>query len=197
MTTETPTPTETLGATETPVETVPSTETPTETPTLTETPEGENTLIVTISLPDGASIEGVPYNLYAAQASVVFETEPYRSGVVGANNTIEIDDLLPGTYKLVISPEGMGPIEAVIEVGDQPLTRVTITVHEDGSVTVEDVPQVVPTAPTEDEQDGEVTALPSTGTGAFSGSMGVMMMLGIAASALMMAGGLAVRQRRG
>ncbi len=184
-------------STETPV--LPPTETPvppTETPT--ETPQADHTLIVTVLiLPNNTSIEGAPYSFYAAQASIAFQTDPFRSGLVSASNTIEITDLLPGTYKLVIAPDGMTPIEAVIEIGDQPLTRVTITVHEDGSVTVEDVPQVVPTAPTEDEQDGEVTALPSTGTGGFNGSTGVLMMLGIAASALMMAGGLAVRQKRG
>ncbi|MCO5218122.1 MAG: hypothetical protein M9909_04695 [Thermomicrobiales bacterium] len=188
-----PAPTETVPATETPI----ATETPAVTPTETVTPEGENTLIVTITLPDGASIEGAPYNLYAAQASVVFETEPYRSGVVGAKNTIEIDDLLPGTYKLVISPKGMGPIEAIIEVGDQPLTEVRLTVNEDGSVTIGDIAQVTPTASTEEEKSDEVKALPSTGTGGLNGSTGVLMMLGIAASALMMAGGLVVRQKRG
>ncbi|MCO5216819.1 MAG: hypothetical protein M9950_11795, partial [Thermomicrobiales bacterium] len=120
-----------------------------------------------------------------------------RSGVVGAKNTIEIDDLLPGTYKLVISPKGMGPIEAIIEVGDQPLTEVRLTVNEDGSVTIGDIAQVTPTASTEEEKSDEVKALPSTGTGGLNGSTGVLMMLGIAASALMMAGGLVVRQKRG
>ncbi|MCO5224187.1 MAG: hypothetical protein M9953_02515 [Thermomicrobiales bacterium] len=191
--TETPvmteTPTETQVVTETPTETSVVTETPTEVPTETITPEAENTLVVTIALPDNTSIDGAPYSLYAAQASIVFESEPYRSGFVGANNTIEIADLLAGTYMLGISPEGMGPIEAVIEVGDQSLTTVRLTVNNNGSVTVGDVPQVTPTTPTEEE----VTALPSTGTGAFNGSMGIVVMLG---SALMMAGGLAMRIRR-
>ncbi|MCO5228846.1 MAG: hypothetical protein M9934_11265, partial [Thermomicrobiales bacterium] len=162
---------------------------PTEVPTETITPEAENTLVVTIALPDNTSIDGAPYSLYAAQASIVFESEPYRSGFVGANNTIEIADLLAGTYKLMITPAGMGPIAAVIEVGDQPLTEVRLTVNEDGSVTIGDIAQVTPTTPTEEE----VTALPSTGTGAFNGSMGIVVMLG---SALIMTGGLAIRIRR-
>ncbi len=182
------TPTETQAVTETPTETSVVTETPTEVPTETITPEAENTLVVIIALPDNTSIDGAPYSLYAAQASIVFESEPYRSGFVGANNTIEIADLLAGTYKLMITPAGMGPIEAVIEVGDQSLTEVRLTVNEDGSVTIGDIAQVTPTAPTE-----EVTALPSTGTGAFNGSMGIVVMLG---SALIMAGGLAMRIRR-
>lgn len=199
------TPTETVTPTDVPTETpaviptqtVEPTQTVTATVTPTESPVSGNTLIVTINLPDGASIEGVPYNLYAEQASIQFQTEPIRSGVVGASNTIEINDLLPGTYKLVISPEGMAPIEAIIQIGDQPLTEIRLTVHEDGSVSVGDSEATATTVPTETATSKDVSGFPNTGAGTGNTSMGAFVMLAVAGCALLTAGGLAMRQRRG
>ncbi|MCO5215502.1 MAG: hypothetical protein M9950_05025, partial [Thermomicrobiales bacterium] len=163
-----PTPTET--PTEVPTET--PTEVPTETPT--EEPEGEQQLVARFELPGGEDISGAPFELWAPTAAT-FQVGPLYTGVVGANNTIVIDGLIPGKYRLVVYPEGMDAIAAMIQVGTAPITEVLVQVDEEGEVAVTyletatptaspETPTVSPTDPTA-TADSDVKGLPTTGSG--------------------------------
>lgn len=169
--------------------------TPGETPTATSTPDvaiGENDLHVTLVLPNDEDISGAPYSLFAPQAAVQFQSAPYVTGNVGADNTIQIDGLVPGEYRLVVSPDGMHPIEAIITVGNQPVTEVVVTLLDDGNVTVEYAGQVATTAPSGDKapeaSDKDVTGLPSTGSGTNPDTTGIWLMLTAVSSVVAMIG---------
>ncbi|MCO5216250.1 MAG: carboxypeptidase-like regulatory domain-containing protein [Thermomicrobiales bacterium] len=181
------TPTTTVPATETPTETVTPTEVPTQTPT--EEPEGEQQLIVHITVPGDADISGSPFELWAPTAAT-FQVGPLYTGVVGPNNTIVIDGLIPGKYRLVVYPEGMDTIEAMIQVGTAPVTEVLVEVNEEGEVAVTYLETATPTAsptdpaPTSTTEADDVTGLPSTGTGQ-SGNHLVPVLAMLAAAAVL------------
>lgn len=196
--TEAPTDSPTVPPTDAP--TVPPTGTPTEIPT--ENPVG-NTLTVVVELANGESIEGAPYSLYAPTASLILE-QPYAQGFVGANNTIQITDVIAGQYRLVIEPVGMEPISVTLMVGSDPTTSVRIVVEADGQVTVNNDSAPEPTSPTEltepslpteptgqtdptssddtGDADTSVTGLPATGVKADRSHLfvGPMMLLIVA-----------------
>lgn len=93
----------------------------------------------------------------------------------------------------------MEPIEALITVGDQPVTMATLNVAADGSVTVAYAAQQVPSPTQPADGDGAstpssstaVSGLPETGTGA--GTATDSLWLAVAASSL--AGALAIRRK--
>ena len=151
---------------------------------------GENQLIVQLSLPGDVDIEGAPYSLYAPRASMLFMAEPYKSGFVGTNNTIDIDGLIPGAYKLVVTPVGMDPSEAVITVADQPITQALVIVNEDGSTTIkyavtDDSSEGADGTSTASPDSGKVTTLPETGVGDSASGVQPLMMLLTAGVVLM------------
>jgi hypothetical protein len=90
----------------------------TPTGTTVETPTSgpnQQTITVRIVMPNGEDIAGAPWDLYAPVASQV-AVQPYRSGVVGAGNTIELIDLPHGSCQLVIRPEGSDPVEVALVI---------------------------------------------------------------------------------
>ncbi|MCO5219406.1 MAG: hypothetical protein M9953_07705 [Thermomicrobiales bacterium] len=119
------------------------TELPTSVPTSTSPTEGvgdsigDQSLVVVITLPNGQSIEGAPYELYGATASMSM-LAPVAQGVVGPNNTIVINDILPGQYRLVVYLSNTAPLQLSVSVGMTPLTLVQVEVKSDGSVIVTD-----------------------------------------------------------
>ncbi len=161
---------------------------------------GDYRLVVQINLADGADIAGAPFSLYAPQASMQYMPEALVTGVVGANNVVTIDGLVPGSYKLVVTPADRDPIEAVVAVSDQPVTQAVLTVDQDGRVTVDYVTQ--PGAPTSDGVSktpttagtgSAVTGLPNTGVGTSPLSAGAW--LTAICVVLLGAGALAVRPK--
>lgn len=193
---ETPTDTPDATSTETPSATSTVTPTTTVTPDVTatgtavQTPtvgvvEGDNLLIIQIEMPNGESIEGAPYEIYAPEASQLSGGR-YRNGTVGANNIIRELDLIEGHYRVVIEPPGFEVIDFNLVLSTAPVTELLAVVHDDATVTVTErqvtqpLPTAVPTnavpadgvsstsdpgasAPT--GTGGSVTGLPSTGSG--------------------------------
>lgn len=183
---------------------------------------GENNVRVTFNMPGGTDISGDPFSVFASQAAAQAITSPYLSGFVGANNTVAIDGLIPGEYRLVVYPTGAEPIEVLITVGNQPVTEATVTVSEDGTTTVAYAAQEAPgdpetpdagetpaapvdsTTPTqgtsESSESGEstnaVSGLPSTGVGERSSFLGEILWFATAASVMMVTGGLFIRRHR-
>lgn len=179
---------------------------------------GENALRVQFSLPDGADISGAPYSLYAPQVAAQAITTPFLSGFVGANNSIAIDGLIPGQYRLVVTPAGMDPIDILVTVGDQPVTNAVVTVDADGTASVAYlVQEETPAATTPAEQPADttpaaagqtqsgssdsaasagsgVTGLPSTGAGSTSGT--VVLMTAAVLAVILIPSGIAVGIRR-
>src|SRR5699024_8068159 len=65
---------------------------------------------------DGGSIEGATWQLYAPVAAQYFGTEPYAEGMVGAGNTIVVEELIAGDYRLVVDAEGYEAIDTILTV---------------------------------------------------------------------------------
>lgn len=72
-------------------------------------------MVIVINASDGSSLEGAPFDLYAPLASQS-TMQPYLSGVVGQGNTIRLERMPAGQYRLVIRPEGLQPIDLTIPV---------------------------------------------------------------------------------
>lgn len=173
---------------------------------------GENSLVVQISMPNGADISGSPWHLYAPQAAAQAMPVPYLSGFVGADNTIRIDGLVPDQYRLVVYPAGSDPVEALITVADQPVTVATLSVAADGKVTVEYAAQAgasptpetatpSPQAPTNNGGSGSgtttsgVTGLPSTGAGSSGSASGTSFLILATALTVVTVGSLMIRRK--
>ncbi|MCO5225392.1 MAG: hypothetical protein M9953_08655, partial [Thermomicrobiales bacterium] len=149
--------------------------------TWTSNPNSVTETIVRIEVPEGVSLEGAPFALFAPTASQI-AMGAYAEGVVGPGNTIVLFDLPAGEYRLVIYPEGQDPLELPLAVSeesevltlqvDDPSGTPDPTTEPTGTATTEPTatsPGENPTAtPTE---VSTVAALPATGTGqsGFSG----------------------------
>ncbi len=167
-----PTATETVVPTSTSEPGVTPTSTTVETPTVTP---NLPTMTLRIAMPNGENISGVPWDLYAPVASQA-AVQPYRSGIVGANNTIQLADIPYGTYQLVIRPEGRTPIEflltvdgttreMVLQVPAPPVAPATGTVVP---ATAAPTQGTQSTATSTVAAEPTVSALPSTGAGGTS-----------------------------
>jgi hypothetical protein len=146
---------------------------PTETATAAPAQE---TILVRIAMPNGENIEGAPWDLYASSASQA-AIQPYLSGVVGPNNTIELVDLPHGQYRLVVRPAGMNPMELML-TADGESQDIVLQLPDVPTATGTTVQQTVaPTQATTSTVTAgpAVSALPSTGTG--EASMMPMMVL--------------------
>lgn len=76
------------------------------------------TLNVTLIPSDGASLEGAPWQFFAPVATQNVGTEPFAVGTVGTNNSITIENLIAGDYRLVVDATGYEQLDTVIEIAD-------------------------------------------------------------------------------
>lgn len=187
-------------ASETP--TVTPSVTPDVTPSVTPDVDDETVTIIQIEMPNGESIEGAPFQVFAPSAAMQAGPAPLQTGVVGANNTITLNGLIEGQYRIVISPVGMDVIDFTFAVGTEPVTQLLAVVNADGTVTVTSLqtgPAPTATAPTTapggsaTDSGDSVSGLPSTGTGEAQAAPSVWVIAG--ATALMAGLSLAVIRR--
>lgn len=168
-------PTATSTAVETPTVVATSTSEPVVTPTGTtvETPTSApnvQTVTVRIVMPNGESIQGAPWDLYAQSASQA-AVQPYLSGFVGPNNTIALVNLPRGEYRLVVRPTGMAPIEVMVTVTGESAEIVVQLAGSPGATGTPVQETVTPTQPTTSTATSTATtgptvaALPNTGAG--------------------------------
>lgn len=134
---------------------------------------------------DGESLEGGSFALHATTASQTPQPA-YIEGVVGADNTIVFEELMPGHYRLTVDAEGYEPIDELLMIGDggEPetitiqVTALQILPTPTPEPTVEPTPEptVAPTveptvAPTAEPTRAPVSDLPSTGSGSTGGTL--------------------------
>ena len=154
--------------------TVTATSTSTMTPSITPDVDDGTVTVIQIQMPNGESIEGAPYQLFAPSAAMQAGPAPLQTGVVGANNTITLHGLIEGQYRIVIQPVGMDAIDFTFAVGTDKVTNLLAVVNADGTVTVTPLqtgPTPTSTAPTtapggSTSGSGDaVSGLPATGAG--------------------------------
>lgn len=165
------------------------------------------TLHVTLIPSDGASLEDAPWKLFAPVAAQNIGTEPYAEGIVGGDNSIVVEELIAGDYRLVVNADGYEEIDTVLTVNDgeqaevirldvialQPIETPTPepTIEPTAEPTIEPTtaPTIAPTSeatPTEvpldptqtpTQESANVSGLPSTGSGP-GGGFGILALVG-------------------
>lgn len=133
------------------------------------------TLAVHLDASDDGSLAGSPWQLYAPVAAQAFGNDPFAEGPVDRGNIIVVNDLIAGSYRLVVTAEGYEPIDTVLTLIEgeeyqeirldaialQPVETPTAQPTQDVSPTP--IPTEQPLNPTQ-EPPG-VSGLPSTGSG--------------------------------
>lgn len=169
-------------------------------------------ITVTVSMPNDASAADAPWQLYAPQASQVAQPV-FADGTVGTDNTFLLPELLPGTYRLVvtvpgfevydepiiIAPDTTGLTVQITAMQVNPTEEPTQTAEPTATSTEEPTQTAEPTATSTEEptetakatetaaatEVGAVTILPETGSG--SGLSLPLATIGVAASVLLAA----------
>lgn len=70
---------------------------------------------VVLTLSDGGSAEGGSWVLHASQAAQTTQA-PYAEGVIAADNTFLLPELVTGQYRLEITAEGYEPVDIPIDI---------------------------------------------------------------------------------
>lgn len=125
------------------------------------------TLVLKFETSDGGSLEGESWEFYAPVASQALH-DPYLEGEIGAGNQVVLEEIIAGTYRVVVDADGYEPVDAMIIVTAQNASEEHVievmaiqpVVTPTPSPTVE--PTVEPTKPA-------VTGLPATGSGSDNG----------------------------
>lgn len=151
---------------------------------------------VQVILPGGESVEGAEFGLYAPAASAL-PPGAFHTGIVGPNNTLTLPELIPGTYRIVIAPEDGTLIEFNITLDENDTALVVDLTEDDADDNGDGGSKDSDKAPSNGKNDGadKVTGLPETGVGV-AATNGALWMV-TAASMVMAAGALLIRQKRG
>lgn len=148
---------------------------------------------VNVVMPENASAEGALWILHAPETSQQAQA-PFAQGVVGADNTFLLPELVPGSYRLQIDIAGYEPVDIVIVIAED-TTEITVNVNaiEEPVPTSPpiDTPPSMPTPPP--TQESAVTELPSSGSG---DGISTTIMMSLLAFAVTLIGALVLRIRR-
>ena len=81
-------------------------------------PPSTKNVSVQLETSDDGSVAGTPWQLLAPMTAQAFGIEPFTQGTVGADNSILLQDLIAGEYRLVVNAEGYEAVDSVITVTD-------------------------------------------------------------------------------
>ncbi|MCA9833328.1 MAG: hypothetical protein KC435_05240 [Thermomicrobiales bacterium] len=179
----------------------------------TACPPATSQVDILLVISDGGSVVGAPYELYAPTASLAAQSSPYLQGTIGEGNTIDLGEIMVGTYRLVVTASGYETLDTTFVVADEdtqtielplvalatatPSPATPTTTAEPATPTVTAEPSTPtstaePSSPTPVATTAVVSSLPNTGSGVDSVNMATLVLSATAAAFLL---GVGLRRR--